>query len=355
MKLLAQAAIQAIARSLGEESIPFLRNILAASNIARSSRWSSRSATLRLLENPDVNAFLLRDAAGDESILAATATTPTLCDSARTSTPNNTLPIAADVADVLAVPLEDERSDGNDASIVQLRRKTSGASAPKAPMRVTKISNLITSDSRKPAFLRVKCKACGYRSIDRDPKWHKKTGNYIAKKKRCLNNNCSKPHTAIPEYPSIKYVTYSAVMVGISRVGKSYFRPHTVMRTLPSYKGSLESLNLMVKREASDSHLDRPADSEAFECGAHQRTKQPYRCESPRDQNIPQVSGVNKGPFATWQGRKPVISSMGRVSFRVKNNEDPAARSQTIKFSAYGPYLRRPGDRFIDFHDGRVT
>jgi len=59
--------------------------------------------------------------------------------------------------------------------------------------------------------------------MDKDPKWHKQTGDYIAKKQRC--GDCGTQQTK-PQNPDIKYVTYNAVMVGITRIGKPYFRPY---------------------------------------------------------------------------------------------------------------------------------
>lgn len=56
-----------------------------------------------------------------------------------------------------------------------------------------------------------------------DLRWHRTTGIYVVKKLRC--RNCGNQQTA-PQNPNIQYVTYNAVMVGITRLSKPYFRPH---------------------------------------------------------------------------------------------------------------------------------
>jgi hypothetical protein len=78
-------------------------------------------------------------------------------------------------------------------------------------------------DPRKPSEVDVLCKKCRRPNTDYDPRWHRKNGNYVAKKQLC--KNCGNQQM-MPQNPDIKYVTYNAVMVGLSRVGKPYFRPY---------------------------------------------------------------------------------------------------------------------------------
>ncbi|KAI9653514.1 MAG: hypothetical protein M1821_007022 [Bathelium mastoideum] len=146
-------------------------------------------------------------------------------------------------------------------------------------------------------------------------------------------------------------------MVGISRVGKAYFRPHTGQPRIPYYREGLEGLGTVVRKMEPKARSDqsRSTEGQAFERDVHQPLKNRSSRGGRQRDNIPQSSQVDKGPFESWQGRKPVISSMGRVSLWIKYNEGPAACQRIIKFSAHGSYLKLPDDRFIDFHDRGIS
>ncbi|KAI9653515.1 MAG: hypothetical protein M1821_007023 [Bathelium mastoideum] len=176
LKESAQAAIRAITTSLEKESDLRLKSILPTSQTAKPGVWSAGNAVHRLLADADQNAFLLNEERSDFE----------------------------EVVDAIS---NKKRHNGVQNSIHQSRRTPTDVSVLKVQTKVTKISDLITSDNRKPAFLRVKCKTCGCLSIDRDPKWHRKTGSYVAKKKKCFSRDCLKMQTAVPEHASIKFVT----------------------------------------------------------------------------------------------------------------------------------------------------
>ena len=50
-----------------------------------------------------------------------------------------------------------------------------------ASLHWKKIDQLIMRDSRKSKTIDTTCKVCGLLGIDNNPKWHRKTGKYIAK------------------------------------------------------------------------------------------------------------------------------------------------------------------------------
>lgn len=104
-------------------------------------------------------------------------------------------------------------------------------------------------DPRKPSNIKIECKGCGAASVDNDPRWRKQTGKYIAKTKRCKRGNCM-GRVMIPQNISIKWVTYNAVMVGISRVGKPYFRSFSRHSAIPSYKESSDGLDLCKHKQS---------------------------------------------------------------------------------------------------------
>jgi hypothetical protein len=180
MKPLAQAAMKAIINSSATNSKPRLEKLLLAVEHTNPGSWRTNNSTRRLLSDVDQNAFLLKGKNSQEPSAGGAAKCPNVFSDNHLVTPNELL---------------------------------------QAPTKATKIADIISSDKCKPAFIPVKCKSCAFKSVDQDPKWHKRTGKYIAKAKICPAIRCSKRQTTIPQHPSIKYVTYSSVMVGISRVG----------------------------------------------------------------------------------------------------------------------------------------
>jgi hypothetical protein len=46
---------------------------------------------------------------------------------------------------------------------------------------------------------------------------------------------------------------------------------------------------------------------------------------------------------------------MGRVTLWIKDHENPEGRTQVVKFSSHGSYLKRPGERFLSFDEKGIA
>lgn len=196
------------------------------------------------------------------------------------------------------------------------------------------------------------CKKCSYNEVDLDVKWHRKTGKYIAKMRDCKSCR-SRRSSYIPIDTDIKYVTYNAVMVGLSRVGKPYFKPYS-RPDIPSFEHALV--------HPHDGTLNNPQTNpdngpvaghvESFKTPSNQVWKDDVIGAG--DEHGVDTNVIDKGPFALWHGRRPVISSTGRVTIWVSNAER-AQRKKKIQFSAHGSYLRENSGRFLDFNERGIS
>jgi hypothetical protein len=98
------------------------------------------------------------------------------------------------------------------------------------PAAASKITAIVVSDPKKPSIIPLQCKGCGIPGrSDKDPKWHVRTGKYIAYSlKGCRTPGCAERAKTlwIPLDPSIEHVSYNGVAVTMSRAGNRYYRPH---------------------------------------------------------------------------------------------------------------------------------
>ncbi len=155
-----------------------------------------------------------------------------------------------------------------------------------------------------------------------------------------MNRNCplhpKHKAIAIPCDERIAYVGYPSVATGMSRAGKPYFRPHLgTGRVAPLAADGIDNLGLPQSVPVPPRKIIVNANSPAS------------------SKKISQKIGVDKGPFATWHGRKVVISSMGRVTLWVLSATD--TKPVKINFSAHGPYLHQSGDRVIHFSQTGIS
>ncbi|RFU28215.1 hypothetical protein B7463_g8125, partial [Scytalidium lignicola] len=178
--------------------------------LRRPSSWNAKRAVKRIMLQGDNNSFLATKFECLDSPLFDVLG----------STIFEELPreVHLDYAEFLQTPQSEANCGGNAYLKRRSKNKEGSGTLTKA-----RIDERIMRDSRKPSKVDVLCKKCRRPSTDHDPRWHRKNGNYIAKKQLC--KNCGNQQM-IPQNPDIKYVTYNAVMVGLSRVGKPYFRPY---------------------------------------------------------------------------------------------------------------------------------
>ena len=147
----------------------------------------------------------------------------------------------------------------------------------------------------------------------------------------------SRRSSFIPKDPGIKYVTYNAVMVGLSRVGKPYFRPYSRPPEIPHLEDAFVNLNrnTLENRQITLEKSISAVHSDSVQTPPNQQENDDAINPKPDNEHSVATSDIDKGPFAFWHGRRPVLSDMGRVTIWV-NDTEGTRRKRKIHFSAHG-------------------
>jgi hypothetical protein len=106
----------------------------------------------------------------------------------------------------------------------------------------------VVDDPSKTSVIAIKCTVCGAQSERHGPAMVPKNGKYVARKKRCRNKKCLESVCATPLDTAIKHVTYASLMTGISRAGKSYFRPYLKSQSASFDQGEANNLKSLVRQ-----------------------------------------------------------------------------------------------------------
>ena len=147
-------------------------------------------------------------------------------------------------------------------------------------------------------------------------------------------------------------------MVDISGVGKPYFRSFSRPPEFTNYKRGLEILNRSESKDQQDRSQTTFTPREEDVLGVEIQLQQQEVKTGPRiacDTGSTSIanSTIGKGPFDLCHGRRPVLSSNGRVRIWVREKTDSHAKK--IEFSAYGGYLKEPGEKFLGFNERGIS
>jgi hypothetical protein len=144
-------------------------------------------------------------------------------------------------------------------------------------------------------------------------------------------------------------------MVGITRVGKPYFRPHLQGPNFDPFK-LLKPHDAETQNRPNSTSVPAIPEESAHdyqEALTYLAGPPSGRATSRGEANKNQSqTDVDRGPFSSWHRRKVVLSTMGRVTIWVQYGLEKAVK---ISFSAYGQYLQEIGDKFIDFNEKGIS
>lgn len=221
-------------------------------------------------------------------------------------------------------------------------------------------------DPTKPAVINVRCEVCGLPNKNYQPLWCAKSGKYVARRKKCIDENWIGRLT-IPQDSRLRYVAYSGLVASVHTLTQP---PPELTRTRqavppPSFSGPV--LDGLVQDPdpglASSRHLVKNSTLSSLKPSAipsalpAPTSGPPIASKSYNPREARQIGQVGeKHPSKYWHGRKLVMSKMGWVRIWVLRNEQSATVDvKRLGFSTYDPQLLEKGDRILDFNDRGIS